>query len=117
MTITEVITLADKNARARGLKWIVTTKETDRVRHAGRIRMVAANGCHECPIEVAAGISNIMTAIDELHLNEEQIHVRQSILRAADNNFYPEFMGDREHERDITTRQLMLDTFEFEVKP
>jgi hypothetical protein len=114
MTILEVIQLADKNARARGLKWTVTTKESDSAGIAGRIRLIVIPGIHECPLEVAASSGVLKDAIDGLNLRDEP-NTYQPILRAADNAFYPEFVGDREYERDITTRQLMLDTFEFEV--
>jgi hypothetical protein len=113
MTILQVIQLADKNARARGLKWTVTTKETDSAGIAGRIRLPVIPGICECPLEVAACSGVLTNAINDLNLRDEP-GVYQPIVRAADNTFHPQIVSAREHERDMTTRQLMLDTFEFE---
>lgn len=99
MTAEQVIQLADFNARELGLKWFITKSRDIRLKH---------EATEYCPLEVAAGFVHYREAARDLQLTEAA-----KVMCGADDVYLtinPESMP-----RAKVLRQLMLETFEFEV--
>lgn len=96
MTAEEVIMLADRNARERGLAWTLTEDQYI-------VLNVPGKGAHkECPLEVAAGTGfGLCKALARLGLRESAAGA--AVYRAAD--------VDLNYNQAV--RALMLATFDF----
>jgi hypothetical protein len=102
MTPEEVVKLANFNARELGLKWMTTKTRDIRLKRDNR---------EYCPIEVAGNFEELNEAAHDLNL----LWPSQSlVMHAADDDCdFTDGAGVAEKAKAL--RQLMLNTFEFEV--